>query len=374
MSTRMSFNVMLIGICLNGMSAYWWSQRPMWIIIIWYLLIGRRICWGANTVKISGHMSVIINKCLFVCFLLEDITHQNWGLIKRKLLEIVFNLICLLCAVSQTSIIVAYDPLHTPVCVMAICMQKAYIKVHLNEFWTNITSQNSTLVCPTTTTKLVESSNGTILLTPIYDQLAAWPRKQSSWGQHGAHLGPVGPRWAPCWHHEPCYQGDSVACDNPREGSSGMHTRNNGCYWLSTLHADVARICGAPVIGIGCNRLHFVGLTDLNTLRPRQNGRHFANYNFTCIFVNKNVWIPIKMSLRYISKGPIHNIPTLVQIMAWRHPGDKPLSKPMMFSLLTHMCVTRPLWVNALRPRQNCLRFEDDIFIVLNENKYMNYA
>ena len=28
-------------------------------------------------------------------------------------------------------------------------------------------------------------------------------------GQHGAHLGPVGPRWAPCWPHEPCYQGSS---------------------------------------------------------------------------------------------------------------------------------------------------------------------
>ena len=25
-------------------------------------------------------------------------------------------------------------------------------------------------------------------------------------GQHGAHLGPVGPGWAPCWPHEPCYQ------------------------------------------------------------------------------------------------------------------------------------------------------------------------
>ena len=27
------------------------------------------------------------------------------------------------------------------------------------------------------------------------------------WGQHGAHLGPTGPRWAPCWPHEPCYLG-----------------------------------------------------------------------------------------------------------------------------------------------------------------------
>ena len=24
-------------------------------------------------------------------------------------------------------------------------------------------------------------------------------------GQHGAHLGPTGPRWAPYWPHEPCY-------------------------------------------------------------------------------------------------------------------------------------------------------------------------
>ena len=31
--------------------------------------------------------------------------------------------------------------------------------------------------------------------------------------------------------------------------------------------------------------------------------------------------------------------------MAWRRPGDKPLFEPMMVSLLTHICVTRPQWV-----------------------------
>ena len=31
--------------------------------------------------------------------------------------------------------------------------------------------------------------------------------------------------------------------------------------------------------------------------------------------------------------------------MAWRRPGDKPLSEPMMVSLPTHICVTRPQWV-----------------------------
>ena len=41
-----------------------------------------------------------------------------------------------------------------------------------------------------------------------------------------------------------------------------------------------------------------------------------------------------------------HNIPALVQIMAWRRPGDKPLSEPMMGSLLAHICVARPQWVN----------------------------
>ena len=38
-------------------------------------------------------------------------------------------------------------------------------------------------------------------------------------------------------------------------------------------------------------------------------------------------------------------MPALVQIMAWRRPGDKPLSEPMMVSLPTHICVTRPQWV-----------------------------
>ena len=31
------------------------------------------------------------------------------------------------------------------------------------------------------------------------------PWQQGSCGKHGAHLGPTGPRWAPCWPHEPCY-------------------------------------------------------------------------------------------------------------------------------------------------------------------------
>ena len=86
----------------------------------------------------------------------------------------------------------------------------------------------------------------------------------------------------------------------------------------------------------------------INTLRQRQNGRHFEDDTFKCIFLNENVWIPITISLEFVPKGPINNIPALVQIMAWRRRGDKPLSESMMVNLPTHICVTRPRWVNYL--------------------------
>ena len=60
---------------------------------------------------------------------------------------------------------------------------------------------------------------------------------------------------------------------------------------------------------------------NINTLRPRQNGRRFLDDIFKCIFLNENIWISIKISLRFVLKGPINNIPALVQIMAWRRPG-----------------------------------------------------
>ena len=88
--------------------------------------------------------------------------------------------------------------------------------------------------------------------------------------------------------------------------------------------------------------------TTFNTLRPRQNGRHFADDIFKCTFLNENVSIPVTISLKFVPKGAINNIPALVQIMVWRRSGDKPLSEPMMVNLLTHICVTRPQWVNFI--------------------------
>ena len=100
-------------------------------------------------------------------------------------------------------------------------------------------------------------------------------------------------------------------------------TRKNGCHFADTF-----------------NLLFF------NTLWPRQNSRHFEDDIFKRIFFNENVWILIKISLKFVPKGPINKIPALFQIMAWCRPGDKPLSEAMLVSLLTHKCVTRPQWVN----------------------------
>ena len=84
-----------------------------------------------------------------------------------------------------------------------------------------------------------------------------------------------------------------------------------------------------------------------NPLGLKQNGRCFAHDTFKWIFLNENVTISIKVLLKFVAKGSINNIPALVQIIAWRRSGDKPLSEPMMVSLLTHICVTRPQWVNV---------------------------
>ena len=97
------------------------------------------------------------------------------------------------------------------------------------------------------------------------------------------------------------------------------------------------------VIYIGINSLQCVAMvtivqssTLVCILRPRK---------MAAIFFNENVLILIKILLNLIPKGPINNISALVQIMAWCSPGNKPLSEPVMTSLPTHICITRPQWV-----------------------------
>ena len=66
----------------------------------------------------------------------------------------------------------------------------------------------------------------------------------------------------------------------------------------------------------------------------------------------KNVWISIKISMQFVPEGTINNIPSMVQITAWRRPGNKPLSEPMMVNLLMHIYINRPQWVNFLSEKR----------------------
>ena len=78
----------------------------------------------------------------------------------------------------------------------------------------------------------------------------------------------------------------------------------------------------------------------------------FPDDIFKCIFFNENVSILIRISLTFVPKAPINNIPALVQIIAWCRPGDKPFSEPIMVTLVMHICVTRPQWVKLLVMRR----------------------
>ena len=60
----------------------------------------------------------------------------------------------------------------------------------------------------------------------------------------------------------------------------------------------------------------------VNTLRPRQNGRHSRDDIFKWICLNEIISISIKILLKFVPKGRINNILALVQIIAWRRPGN----------------------------------------------------
>ena len=91
--------------------------------------------------------------------------------------------------------------------------------------------------------------------------------------------------------------------------------------------------------------LWFTDTGNINSLRPRQNSRHFQDDIFKHIFLDESVWISIEISPKFVPKRPVNDIATLFQMMARRQPGDMPLSEPRMVDLLTHICVARPQWV-----------------------------
>ena len=124
-------------------------------------------------------------------------------------------------------------------------------------------------------------------------------------------------------------------------------TRQNNFFVWNHLILKLNALINCIYIGHLCiPNCFYLVLFYLNTLRSRQNGRRFADDTFKCIFLSENIIISIKISLKLVPTVRINNTLALVQIIAWRWPGDKPLSDQWLFVLLMHICVTRPQWVN----------------------------
>ena len=118
----------------------------------------------------------------------------------------------------------------------------------------------------------------------------------------------------------------------------------NQFSWVDSRSAPVCRDIRLPFSAVCClwKRIqNHPTHRSINTLRPRQDGRDLADDIFKCIFINENFGISLKISLKFVPKVRINNIPALVQIMAWCRPGDRPLPEPVMVRLPTHICVTR---------------------------------
>ena len=63
----------------------------------------------------------------------------------------------------------------------------------------------------------------------------------------------------------------------------------------------------------------------------RDEMNNISQTTFSNVFSSMKMFeFRFKISLMFVPKGPINNIPALLQIMAWRRWGDKPLSEPML--------------------------------------------
>ena len=93
----------------------------------------------------------------------------------------------------------------------------------------------------------------------------------------------------------------------------------------------------------------------INTLSPRRNGHNFPDDIFKGICLHENDELRLRFHWRLFLSFQSSIFATLVQTIAWRWPGDKPLSEAMVVSLLAHVHYTRPQWVNSISLSQKRL-------------------
>ena len=88
-----------------------------------------------------------------------------------------------------------------------------------------------------------------------------------------------------------------------------------------------------------CRMMCYYEIQLISTLRRRQNGRHFEDDILKCIFLNENIWILNKISLKIVPQGTINS---------------KALIELKVTYLLMHICITWHQWVKIFYSATRC--------------------
>ena len=85
----------------------------------------------------------------------------------------------------------------------------------------------------------VDRSTGSLIVSTEKERLI-YTQKAGFMSQHGAHLGPVGPRWVPCGPHEPCYQGNvSTICHHLCRTAATPCAQYDQCSLMQPISATL---------------------------------------------------------------------------------------------------------------------------------------
>ena len=138
----------------------------------------------------------------------------------------------------------------------------------------------------------------------------------------------------------------SVRCDN--NWWSYMNKQNYKNSKISCLFLTFSAIIPGVYLHQCCISNSYTITVKLQTLLTHWGQNKMAAI-YQTTFSNPFFWIKMfEYWLRFHWSLFLRvQLAIMVQIMAWRRPGDKPLSEPMMVTLLTHICLTRPQWINS---------------------------
>ena len=126
-------------------------------------------------------------------------------------------------------------------------------------------------------------------------------------------------------------QQDDLQCLAPRLPGQSI--------WFASYHPSglTLHIVPAPSLQPGDYNVSII-----QWVRPQRNGWHFADDIFKRILIH--------ISVKFASKGPIYEKPTLVVVVAWLRTGDKSLPEPMMARFTdVNIRVARPQCDNSMK-------------------------